>query len=118
MRYRSIWYFMRWKGYDLSHDQWVKHSDIFAEDAIAAFYRKHPNKPRIIAAAIFDSLPFQHPSATICTLRRGAAIQGGGDVRGTPASDRSAFDQACDRACVTCQLSCATARTAVPSASL
>ncbi|CAK5275819.1 unnamed protein product [Mycena citricolor] len=77
MRYRSIWYFVRWKGYDSSHDQWVKHSDIFAEDAIAAFYRKHPNKPRVIAAAIFDSLPFQHPSATIRTLRRGAAIQGG-----------------------------------------
>ncbi|CAK5267678.1 unnamed protein product [Mycena citricolor] len=78
IRYRSIWFFVRWKGYDLSHDQWVKHSDIFAEDTVAEFYRKNPGKPCVIAAAVFDSLRFQHPSATIRTLRRGAAIQGGG----------------------------------------
>ncbi|CAK5278483.1 unnamed protein product [Mycena citricolor] len=87
MRYCSVWFFVRWKGYDPSHDQWAKHSDIFAEDAIAAFYCKYPSKPRVIAAAVFDSLPFQHPSATIRMLRQGTAIQGGGDVRGTPALD-------------------------------
>jgi hypothetical protein len=95
MRYRSLWYFVRFKGYDNSHDQWVKHSDVFAPDAIAEFYRKYPGKPRAIAATTFDALPFQDPatsSAHIRAMRRGAAFQGGGDVRGTPVSNLRTSD--------------------------
>jgi hypothetical protein len=99
MRYRSLWYFVRFKGYDNSHDQWVKHSDVFAPDAIAEFYRKYPGKPRAIAAATFDALPFQDPatsSAHIRAMRRGAAFQGGGDVRGTPVSNPRSSDRSSD----------------------
>ena len=83
-RYNSLWYFVHYKGYDASHDQWVKHSDIFAPDAIAEFYRKYPAKPRLIAAAVFDSLPFRDPALHVRVMRRGAAFQGGDNVRGTP----------------------------------
>ena len=87
MRYRSLWYYVRFKGYNESHDKWVKHSDVFTNDTITNFYWKHPEKPWQINQASFDSIPFRDPSAdirTIRTLRPGAAIQGGGDVRGTP----------------------------------
>ena len=65
MRYRSLWYYVRFKGYNESHDKWVKHSDVFADDAITDFYRKHPEKPRQINQASFDSIPFRDPSADI-----------------------------------------------------
>ncbi|KAF8171209.1 hypothetical protein K438DRAFT_1852988 [Mycena galopus ATCC 62051] len=32
------------------------HSDVFAKDAIDAYYRRYPNAPRRIASAAFDSL--------------------------------------------------------------
>jgi hypothetical protein len=92
IRYKSLWYMVRFKGYDESHNQWVKHSDVFADEAIAEFYRKYPSKPRIIAHAAFDSLPFRDPSVHVRSLRhmrRVAAFQGGGDVRGTSARPRS-----------------------------
>ncbi|CAK5274987.1 unnamed protein product [Mycena citricolor] len=117
MRYRSVWFQVRWKGYDPSHDQWVKHSDVFADDAVAAFYRRYPGKPRVIAAAVFDSLPFRNSLAPNRTLRRGAAIKRGGDVRGTPAFVRSSWDLACDRARAICQASHASVRTSLPSTS-
>jgi hypothetical protein len=81
-----LWYFVRFKGYNASHDQWVKHSDLFAPEAVAEFYRKYPGKPRLIAVAAFDSLPFRATGASpafIRSMRRDAAFQGGGDVRGT-----------------------------------
>ena len=83
-RWKSLWYFVHWKGYDSSHDQWVKHSDVFASEAVAEFYRKYPAKPRAINAAAFDSLPFRDPSLHVRFMRRDAAFQRGGDVRGTP----------------------------------
>ena len=88
-RYRSLWFYVRFKGYNESHDKWVKQSDLFADEAIAEFYRKYPNKPQNISRASFDSLPFRDPSADVRyvhSLRRGAAVQRGGDVRGTPPS--------------------------------
>ena len=88
-RYRGFWYFVRFKGYNSSHDQWVKHSDLSAPGAVAEFYRKYPGKPRLIAAADFDSLPFRNAdasAASIRSMRRDAAFQRGGDVRGTPLS--------------------------------
>jgi hypothetical protein len=54
----KVWYMVQYKGYDASHNQWVKHSDMFAPQAIGEFYRKYPAKPRTIAAAAFNSLPF------------------------------------------------------------
>ena len=68
-RWRSLWYFVRFKGYNTSHDQWVKHSDVFAPEAIAEFYRKYPGKPRHIAAATFDSLPFRDANASATFIR-------------------------------------------------
>ncbi|CAK5267031.1 unnamed protein product [Mycena citricolor] len=85
MRYRSVWFRVQWKGYDLSHDQWVKHSDVFADDAVAAFYCRYPGKPHVIATAVFHSLPFRDSSTPNHALHRGAAIKRGGDLRGTPA---------------------------------
>jgi hypothetical protein len=75
---------VRWKGYGPEHDKWVKHSDIFAKDAIEAYYCRYPNAPHRIALAAFDSLSFQRCARTIRFIRRDAVFQGGGDVRGTP----------------------------------
>ena len=65
VRYRSLWYFVWFKGYDPSHNQWVKHSDVFAPELVKDFYRRYPGKPRSISAATFDSLPFRARSARI-----------------------------------------------------
>jgi hypothetical protein len=80
MRWRSLWYMVRWKGYDASHNSWVRHSDVFAKKAVDDFYRKHPGAPRVVSVATMDGISFQN----IRSLCRGATIQGGGDVRGTP----------------------------------
>ena len=61
IRWRSLWYIVQYKGYDASHNQWVKHSDVFALEAITEFYRKYPDKPCTITATAFDSLPFHKP---------------------------------------------------------
>ncbi|KAF8155194.1 hypothetical protein K438DRAFT_1862766, partial [Mycena galopus ATCC 62051] len=74
---------VRWKGYGPEHNKWVKHSDVFARDAIEAYYRRYPNAPRRIALAAFDSLSFRRRDAQVRFMRRDAAFQGGGDVRGT-----------------------------------
>ena len=71
MRCHSLWYYVQFKGYNESHDKWVKHSDLFANDTITNFYWKHAEKPWQINQASFDSIPFCNPSAdirTICTL--------------------------------------------------
>ncbi|KAJ7840718.1 hypothetical protein B0H14DRAFT_3457923 [Mycena olivaceomarginata] len=60
-------------------------SDVFAKDAIDAYYRCYPNAPRRIASAAFDSPSFQRRDRTICFIRRDTVFQGRGDVRGTPA---------------------------------
>jgi RNA binding activity-knot of a chromodomain len=83
IRYGSLWYFVRWKGYDASKDEWVKHSNLHASEAVADFYRRYPEKPRHIAFAAFDSIPFQSRSPDDL-MRRDAAFQRGGSVRGTP----------------------------------
>ena len=83
MRWKSLWYMVSFKGYDTSHNQWVKHSDVFALEAITEFYRNNPAAPRTIAITAFDSLPFRDPTLHVRSMRRGAAFQGGGDVRGT-----------------------------------
>ncbi|KAF8150305.1 hypothetical protein K438DRAFT_1865932, partial [Mycena galopus ATCC 62051] len=74
---------VRWKGYGPEHNKWVKHSDVFAKDAIDAYYRRYPNAPRRIASAAFDSLSFRKRDAHVRFMRRDTAFQGGGDIRGT-----------------------------------
>jgi hypothetical protein len=37
----------------------VKYSDVFAKDAIPAYYCRYPNTPHQIASAAFDSLSFR-----------------------------------------------------------
>ena len=69
IRYGSLWYMVQYKGYNASHNQWVKHSDIFAPEAIAEFYRKYPTKPCMIATVAFDSLPFHDPSLHVRSMR-------------------------------------------------
>ena len=83
MRWKSLYYMVSFKGYDTSHNQWVKHSDVFAPEAVAEFYRNNPAAPRTIAITAFDSLPFCDPALHVRFMRRGAAFQGGDDVRGT-----------------------------------
>jgi hypothetical protein len=85
VRYGSLWYMVRWKGYGPEHNKWVKHSDVFAKDAIDAYYHRYPNAPRRIASAAFDSLSFRRCDRTIRFIHRDTVFQGGGDVRGTPA---------------------------------
>jgi hypothetical protein len=116
VRYGKLWYWVSFKGYGPAHEKWVKHSDVFSPVLVAAFHRKYPDKPRHIAAAEFDSIPFRsrhdsgiHENSDIsddrgnsdvgdgvgsgryqlrsrkAPLRRDAAFQGGGDVRGTSA---------------------------------
>jgi hypothetical protein len=77
VRYGSLWYMVHWKGYGLEHDKWVKHSDIFAKDAIDAYYRRYPNAPCQIASAAFDSLSFQKCNRTIRFIRQDTVVQGG-----------------------------------------
>ncbi|KAF8182726.1 hypothetical protein K438DRAFT_1537092, partial [Mycena galopus ATCC 62051] len=55
----KLWYFVKWKGYGDKDNKWVKHTDMFADEAIANFYCRYPNTPRHIAAATFDSFPFR-----------------------------------------------------------
>ena len=85
VRWKSLYYMVSFKGYDASHNQWVKHSDVFAPEAVAEFYRNNPAAPRTIAITAFDSLPFRDPALHVRFMHRGAAFQGGDDVRGTPA---------------------------------
>ncbi|KAF8164264.1 hypothetical protein K438DRAFT_1858086, partial [Mycena galopus ATCC 62051] len=74
---------VRGKGYGPEHNKWVKHSDVFTKDTINTYYRRYPNAPRRIASAAFDSLSFRRHNAHVRFMRRDAAFQGGGDVRGT-----------------------------------
>jgi hypothetical protein len=77
VRYGSLWYMVRWKGYGPEHDKWVKHSDVFAKDAINAYYRRYPNTPRRIASATFDLLSFRRRDRTICFICQDTVFQGG-----------------------------------------
>jgi hypothetical protein len=77
VRYSSLWYMVRWKGYGLEHNKWVKHSDVFAKDTINAYYRCYPNTPHWIASATFNSLSFWRCNRTIRFIHRDTIFQGG-----------------------------------------
>lgn len=76
VRYRRVWYWVHWRGYGPQYDCWIRHDRIFADDLIADFHRRYPDKPRP------DRDNTIH---RVQTLRRDAAIQGGGVMSGEPA---------------------------------
>jgi hypothetical protein len=41
----------------------MKYTNVFAPDAVKEFYAKYPGKPRVVNAALFDSLPFRDLTA-------------------------------------------------------
>jgi hypothetical protein len=61
-RWRRLEYLVKWKGYDTGHNSWTPHYNVFAPEAITAFYRRHPGAPRQINAAYFDYFPFRRRS--------------------------------------------------------
>jgi hypothetical protein len=75
---------VRWKGYGLEHNKWVKHSDVFSKDTIDAYYHHYPNTPRWIISATFNLLSFWRCNKTICFIRRNTVFQGGGVMSGEP----------------------------------
>jgi hypothetical protein len=84
VQYGSLWYMVRWKGYGPEHNKWVKHSDVFAKDAIDAYCHRYPNAPRQIASAAFDSLSFRMCDRTIHFIHQDTVFQGEGLMSGEP----------------------------------
>jgi len=37
-------FLISWKGYGLEHHQWVKKKDLFAQELLEDFLKKHPSK--------------------------------------------------------------------------
>ena len=70
---------VRWKGYDEGHDSWEHKDNVVgsADEAIAEFYKAHPNAPRKISATIFHSLPWQ-PYHNYTEVVTGTSTVGGG----------------------------------------
>jgi hypothetical protein len=58
MRWNRLEYFVKWKGYDASHNCWEVFRDVHAPVLVAQFHRDHPAAPRRINAASFDSITF------------------------------------------------------------
>src|SRR5215469_8845125 len=47
IRYRKVEFLVKWKGYGYKENEWVKAKDMEnAADAVAKFYRTHPEAPR------------------------------------------------------------------------
>ena len=60
---------VRWKGYGEGHESWEPEGNLVgtSDEAIADFYRTHPNAPRKISASVFHSLPWQ-PYENLTTM--------------------------------------------------
>jgi hypothetical protein len=67
-----------WKGYRPEHNKWVKHSDVFAKDAIDTYYCCYLNTLHRIASAAFDLLSFCRRNRTICFMHQDTIFQRGG----------------------------------------
>jgi transposase InsO family protein len=64
VRYGRVEYLVKWRGYNVSENQWVPHYDLRAPHAIKDFHRRHPGAPRNISYALFDSIPFRDADLT------------------------------------------------------
>ena len=64
---------VKFRGYNDSHNEWVRHDRVFSPELVADYYRRYPNAPRHIAYASFDSFPFRSsdlvPSSPIPPMR-------------------------------------------------
>src|SRR5271170_2901380 len=57
MHYGKLQYFVKWKGYTTEENSWEPAENVAnALDAVANFHVAHPNRPKRIAADIFNSL--------------------------------------------------------------
>jgi hypothetical protein len=56
-------YLVKYKGCYDSHNEWMKHTNVFALDVVKEFYVKYPGKPQVVNAALFDSLLFRDLTA-------------------------------------------------------
>ena len=44
-RRRTLYYKIRWKGYDISEDSWQLHSNVNSPEHVGNFHSRHPSKP-------------------------------------------------------------------------
>jgi hypothetical protein len=58
LRYRKLYYLVKWKGYGVNENSWEPATQFHAPDAIADFHRQHPGAPRQINATSFAQIRF------------------------------------------------------------
>ena len=60
LRYRKMWFLVRWKGYGEEHNQWEPETNLaHAKEPIDEFYAKHQDAPRCINANLFHSIDWR-----------------------------------------------------------
>ena len=53
-------YLVTWKGYGPEENSWQPETNLaHSKNLVAKFHKQHPNSPRCISAAIWESMPFQ-----------------------------------------------------------
>jgi hypothetical protein len=64
MCYNRLEYWVKWKGYDKSHNRWELHTQLHTKSKIVQFHCKNPGAARHINVAIFNSIPFTRADLT------------------------------------------------------
>jgi hypothetical protein len=57
MRYNYLEYLIKGKGYDVSHNSWEVHQQVYTKSKIITFHHNHPGAAQHINAATFDCIP-------------------------------------------------------------